>query len=105
LLGGWTRSRRFGDVALVAFLLCQLLDGALTYVGVVNFGEHIESNPLMLSFMAAVGHGPALATAKVTAGALGILLHLRQVHGVIAALTGVYFMVAILPWTLLLLFF
>jgi hypothetical protein len=102
---GLTRSRLFGDIALVAFLLCQLLDGALTYVGIVNFGAHIESNPLMLSFMGAIGHGPALATAKVTAGVLGILLHLRQVHGVLAALTGVYFMVAIVPWTLLLLFF
>jgi hypothetical protein len=103
--GGRTRSRLFGDMALVAFLLCQLLDGALTYVGIVNFGAHIESNPLMLSFMSTVGHGPALATAKIGAGMLGILLHLRQVHVVLAALTGVYFMAAILPWALLLLFF
>ena len=100
----FTQSRRFGDAALVAFLLCQLFDGALTYVGIVNYGAHIESNPLMLSFMGAVGHGPALAVAKVTAGVLGILLHMRQVHGVIAALTGVYFAVAIVPWTAILFF-
>jgi len=31
----------------------------------------------------------------------GILLHLRRVHNIVAALTAIYFAAAILPWTAL----
>lgn len=94
----------FGDVVLVAFLMSQVLDGAFTYVGVATFGPAIEVNPLMLSLMAVVGQGAALASAKMLAAVLGIALHLRRVHGIVAALTGLYVAVAILPWAALLFF-
>ena len=96
------RRSLFGDVALVAFLLAQCFDGVLTYVGVVSFGLAIEANPIIAALMATFGHGPALTGAKVVAGALGICLHVREVHGVVALLTGFYVAVAIVPWTLLL---
>ena len=94
----------FGDVVLVAFLMSQVLDGAFTYVGVATFGPAIEVNPLMASLMMSVGHGTALTFAKMVAAALGIVLHLRRVHGVVAVLTGLYITVAILPWAALLFF-
>lgn len=95
---------RFGDVILVVFLISQVLDGAFTYIGIANFGPAIEVNPLMSSLMMTVGDGAALAFAKMIAAALGIALHLRRVHGVVAVLTGLYITVAILPWAALLYF-
>jgi hypothetical protein len=48
--------------------------------------------------MAVVGEGLALTTAKVTAGAFGILLHLSAVHRAVAFLTRFDAVVAVCPW-------
>jgi uncharacterized membrane protein len=88
----------FGDVALLLFLVAQMLDGVLTYVGVSLYGLHMEGNPLMAWLMANLGQGPALATAKVAAGMFGIALHLSAVHKAVAILTVLYLTVAVLPW-------
>ena len=48
--------------------------------------------------MGTVGQGLALTATKMTAGAFGIALHLAAVHRVVAALTGFYLLVAVLPW-------
>ena len=103
----WNRPVRrslFGDAALVAFLLAQCFDGVFTYVGVLTFGLGSEANPILAAPMSAFGNGPALAGAKVTAATLGICLHLREVHGAVALLTGFYLTVAIVPWTVILFF-
>jgi uncharacterized membrane protein len=103
----WPRPVRrsvFGDVALTLFLLAQCFDGVLTYVGVASFGISIEANPIIVALMTTFGEGVALTGTKMMAGALGICLHLREVHGVVALLTGFYFAVAILPWSALLFF-
>lgn len=99
-----TSGSRFGDVVLVLFLICQVLDGALTYVGVVTFGRSIEANPLLEWLMGAVGEGTAVTGAKVLAGTCGIALHLTAVHRIVALLTLVYLGVAVIPWTGLLFF-
>ena len=93
-----TRSSWFGNLVVVAFLVAQACDGVLTYVGVSTYGVHIEGNPLLGWLMAAMGQGLALATAKVTAGAFGIALHLVAVHRVVAVLAALYVVVAIVPW-------
>jgi len=49
------------------------------------------------------GSGTAVAAAKVVASGLGISLHLLGVHRVLAVLTGIYLVAAILPWAGLLL--
>ena len=95
---GATRRYLFGDLALVAFLLAQALDGVLTYMGVSAHGPRIEGNPLIAWLMATIGDGPGLATAKVMAGAFGIVLHLSDVHKAVAVLTAFYLAVAIVPW-------
>ena len=100
----WSASPRrslFGDVVLVVFLLAQCFDGVFTYVGVRTFGVSIEANPVLVMLMAALGQGPALMAAKVLASALGICLHLREVHGAIALLTLFYLVAAIVPWSII----
>ena len=95
---------RFGDLAIVAFLIAQAADGVFTYVGTSVLGPTIEGNPLIIALMAGLGRGLGITATKVIAVSLGILLHLIGVHRVIAILTGLYFVVAILPWTSVLFF-
>lgn len=92
----------FGDIAVLLFLLAQGLDGVLTYVGVSVYGVHMEGNPLIGWLMQTIGQGPALATAKLTAGLFGIALHLSAVHKAVALLAAFYVVVAIVPWLALL---
>ena len=91
----------FGDVAMLVFILVQCLDGALTYLGVHTWGMSIEANPLVSSAVSFAGVGAGLAVTKMFAVGLGILLHLRQIHLVVAALAVFYIGVAILPWTVM----
>lgn len=89
---------RFGDAVIVLFLLAQAADGVMTYVGVTTLGVHLEANPLLASLMAAFGQGTALTGAKLVASGLGISLHLLGTHRILAVLTGIYFLAAVLPW-------
>ena len=91
-----------GDVIVIVFLLAQCFDGVFTYVGVVSFGMSIEANPLIATVMHTFGHGVGLTGAKLIAAALGICLHLRQVHSAVAVLAGFYIVVAIVPWVVIL---
>lgn len=103
----WNRPVRrslFGDTAVVLFLLAQCFDGVFTYVGVASFGIGIEANPIIAGLMNTFGHGAALTGAKSVAAGLGICLHLREIHGAVALLTGFYFAAAIVPWTAILFF-
>ncbi len=102
---GGTPRDVFGDLALLVFLLMQVLDGVLTYIGVSTYGLRMEGNPLIGWLMAAMGQGPALAAAKLTAGFFGVALHLSAVHKVVAVLAGFYLIVAVLPWFAVLFYF
>ncbi|MCL4811977.1 MAG: hypothetical protein KJ061_05815 [Vicinamibacteraceae bacterium] len=97
------RATWLGDFVLVCFLLAQVLDGALTYVGTLRFGIGMEGNPLLHWLMLAIGEGAALACAKGTAIACGALLHLVEVHRIVAVLTAMYFALAVGPWCYILL--
>lgn len=99
---GTTSGTLFGNIALVVFLLAQVLDGALTYVGISVYGPQMEGNPLIGWLMANIGEGLGLATAKVTAGIFGILLHVSAVHKAVAMLALFYFGAAIVPWVAIL---
>ena len=96
------QGRLFGDLAVVVFLVAQVLDGALTYIGVSTYGIAVEGNPLISWLMTSLGEGPGLATAKVTAGGFGIALHVAGVHKAVALLAGFYYVVAIGPWVAIL---
>jgi hypothetical protein len=93
---------RFGNSVVIVFLLAQALDGVLTYVGVASVGHVTEGNPLVASLVATLGLGPGLVSAKLWACGLGAALHLSGTHRLVALLTAIYFLGAILPWTALL---
>jgi uncharacterized membrane protein len=95
---------RFGDAAIVIFLLAQAADGVMTYVGVSTSGASIEANPILQALMTSFGYGAVLLGAKLTAGGLGVALHLVGVHRLVAVLSGVYVVFAVVPWAGLLLF-
>ena len=88
----------YGNLLVVGFMVVQGLDGALTYIGIATYGHAIEANPLVSSAIAVAGPGPGLTAAKLLAAACGIVLHLLRVHGLVAALTLFYLVVAIVPW-------
>lgn len=93
---------RFGDIALVIFLLAQALDGALTYVGVSTYGLRMEGNPFVGWLMSSMGEAAGLAAAKLAAGFFGVALHLSAVHKTVALLAVFYVAVAVLPWVAIL---
>jgi hypothetical protein len=61
------------------------------------YGLRIEARPIVGWLMAVVGEGLALTTAKVTAGAFGILLHVSAVHRAVAFPTLFDAVVAVCP--------
>jgi hypothetical protein len=88
----------FGNAVILLFLLAQAADGICTYVGLSTMGVGLEANPLLLTLITTVGLGTAVTSAKVFAAVLGMSLHRLGVHGVLAALTGIYLLAALLPW-------
>ena len=87
-----------GELAILGFFFVQALDAGLTYWGVALHGPSIEGNPLLASLMYSLGAGPALASAKVAAAGFGMILHLTEVHRIVAVLTAFYVCAAIGPW-------
>ena len=89
----------FGDGILLAFLLTQLSDGVLTYVGISTFGEGIEANPLLAWYIAMFGPALAVIGAKTFAVACAVTLHCCARHRTVGVLTIVYLAAAVWPWT------
>ena len=94
--------RRPEVVVLAVFLVAQLLDGALTYVGILRFGIHAEGNFLLTTLMQAWGTGPALVAAKVFSSACGMMLFAVSVYRVLAAVAGACIGLAVVPWMFIL---
>lgn len=86
----------------LAFVLVQVADGSLTYLGIKTFGTVIEANPLLSWYIAAVGTTLAIIGAKAFALACGALLHLRAMHRSMALLTVVYLALSVGPWSIIL---
>ena len=90
------------QLVFAAFLLTQVLDGILTYMGVSIFGIAAEGNPILAWLMTSYGHEVALFGAKVVAAMCGVALYALAVDRLLAALTLVYIGAALVPWTLVL---
>ena len=92
-------SRRFSwpELIWLAFVVVQVLDGVMSYVGVHRIGW-MEGNPLVAWY--AMTFGPALAftMVKLFAVACGSVLYFKARHGAVAALTIFYLAFAIVPW-------
>jgi hypothetical protein len=94
--------RREEVLVLKIFLIAQFLDGALTYIGVSQFGIQAEGNALLMSLMYSWGAGPTLVAAKLFSSACGILLFWVAVYRVLAAAAGACIGFAVIPWMFLL---
>jgi hypothetical protein len=97
-----SRETWFGNLVIVLFLVAQVLDALLTYLG-LTIGIS-EGNPLVAYSLRHAGIGPGLTMTKLVAVACSMGLHLRGLHRVLALLTLIYLSLAILPWTYLLYF-
>ena len=90
-------------VVLAIFLIAQVLDGALTYIGVRQFGIEAEGNVLLTTLMYAWGTGPALLAAKLFSSACGVILFAISVYRVLAAAAGACIGLAVIPWMMIVL--
>ena len=95
-----SRETWFGNLVIVLFLVAQVLDAVLTYLG-LTIGIP-EGNPLVAYSLRHAGVGPGLTMAKLVAIACSMSLHLLGLHRVLALLTVMYLSLAILHWTYLL---
>jgi len=93
------RRSLFANGILLAFILTQVADGLLTYLGIRTFGAAIEANPLVAWYVATFGAGAALVGLKGLAVACGAALHRRAMHRTIAVLTVMYLTAAVWPWS------
>ena len=85
-------------LTLAVFIVFQLADGLITYTAVDLFGLHAEANPLVATWMALAGAGPALFGAKLVACGCGLVLYRCGTHRVRAGLTVIYLVGAVGPW-------
>lgn len=90
------------QLVFAAFLLTQILDGILTYMGVSIFGVAAEGNPILAWLMTSYGQEVALLGAKIVAALCGVALYALAVDRLLAALTLIYIGAALVPWTIVL---
>ena len=83
---------------LLVFIVLQAADGLLTYVAVERFGVGAEGNPILATWILLTGSAPALIGAKLLACACGGVLYAAGVHSVLAGLSALYLLMAVVPW-------
>jgi hypothetical protein len=88
-------------------ILCQILDGILTYTGLLLLGVEMEGNGLIRDMIYAYGLVPGICMAKVGAllsvALITIAAHRRKwIRPIILLLSAVYVTLALVPWTLVL---
>lgn len=86
-----------------ALVICQMLDGLLTYLGLRIFGISMEGNAFLRELMNAYGTAPVLFAVKLFAIAVVVLLtfqaHRRRwIRPLIFFVVAVYVCLAVLPW-------
>jgi hypothetical protein len=85
---------------LSVFFVAQVLDGALTYIGLRRFGVTMELNALLVFYMEIFGIGLTLIGAKGLACVCGLVLHVTDRHRALAIAAGASIGVAVVPWLL-----
>jgi hypothetical protein len=94
---GFTGSNPVSSAILIAFLVAQVLDGALTFWGVRRFGVDIEFNPIIQATLVTFGVWSLIGW-KVMAIAAGVFLHYHGRHKWLLFATIAYAILAIGPW-------
>jgi hypothetical protein len=82
----------------LAFVVVQVLDGVMSYVGVSLHGPGIEANPLVGWYLAAFGPAVGFTAAKLFAVTCGAVLYATARHKWVAVLTVIYLLFAVGPW-------
>jgi hypothetical protein len=85
-------------IVFVIFLLVQIVDGLLTYVGVRLFGNGVEANLILSTWMDLIGAPGALIGAKLLACGCGYILYRTAWHRPLAITAGLCLGVAVIPW-------
>ena len=86
------------EILWLVFVLVQVLDGAMSYIGVSLHGPAIEANPLVAWYLNAFGPAVGFTAAKLFAITCGAVLYVTARHRWVAALTLLYLVVAVGPW-------
>jgi hypothetical protein len=94
--------RVLGNVAVTCFIVVQLIDWIATSQGLALFGTSVEANPLLRFLMERYDIITVLTTSKLFATMAGSFLHFLNRHSMVAALTLLYTLFAIIPWMKLL---
>ena len=89
---------RQATIVFVIFVLAQVLDGILTYIGVSRLGIEIEANVLLATWMHLIGAPTALLGAKLMACGCGYILYRTAWHRPLAITAGLCLGVAVIPW-------
>ncbi|MDD2943988.1 MAG: DUF5658 family protein [bacterium] len=98
-------SRNQLKLVAVTLIFFQLLDGALTAIGLKTYGIEAEGNPVLVYFMKEFGLFLPLVVAKSLASLAVAILYLARnlvtwVPLALISLTCVYYFAAIVPWVL-----
>jgi hypothetical protein len=94
--------RALGNVAVTCFVAVQLVDWIATSQGLALFGTSVEANPLLRFLMERYDIITVLTTSKLFATMAGSFLHFLNRHSLVAVLTLLYTLFAIIPWMKLL---
>jgi hypothetical protein len=87
-----------GHLVLAVFFVLQFADGLITFEAVRSFGTVAEGNPLLATWMAIAGPGPALLGAKIVACACATVLYRCGHVRTLACLSTAYIVLAVGPW-------
>jgi len=90
--------RAIGNLAVTCFILVQFVDWIATSQGLALFGTSVEANPLLRFLMERYDIILVLTTSKLFAMIAGSFLHFLNRHSLVATLTLLYTLFAIVPW-------
>ncbi len=91
------------------FIALQIIDGLLTYHGVTLRGTGVEGNILIRILMESFGIATALVAAKLLAVVFTIIVcvagvQISWVRPALISLIGLYALLAVVPWSYILIF-
>lgn len=93
---------RLGRIIFAIFLTLQIADGLMTFGAVRIFGDGVEANPILATWIQLAGPGITLLAAKTVACGLAVVLYRTGHEKTLAALTGLLLCGAVAPWLALL---